>query len=140
MKILHVSYDMGIGGAERALFQLIRGQVQAGMQPSLAVLASSGFYGQRVAELGVPVVELNQKSSIDFGITEKFIGLAKQNDCVHFQTQTLTLMRAVGRSGQVPTAYTHRGGELRVNGKRRVMHYIAGRYAGVLDSLEQAHP
>ena len=36
-------------------------------------------------------------------------------------------MRAVGRHAAVPSVYTHRSGELRVRGKRRLMHYIAGK-------------
>jgi len=98
-----------------------------GMRPSLALLKKGGFYGQLVADLGVPVFELNQKSSIDFRISKEFVNLAKLNDCVHFQCPTPTLMIAVGRSGQVPSAYTHRGGELRVSGKRRAMHYVTGK-------------
>ena len=36
-------------------------------------------------------------------------------------------MQARGKSRAVATAYTHRGGELRVRGKRRLMHHISGR-------------
>jgi len=82
--ILHVSHDMEIGGAERALFQLIRGQTELGLKPSLAVTTQSGFYGDKVAELGVPIYEFHQKSSIDLTIGRRFVPIAKEHDCVHF--------------------------------------------------------
>ena len=58
--ILHVSYDMGIGEAERALYQIIRGQREFGLRPALAVVTKCGFYGDKVAELGIATYDLNQ--------------------------------------------------------------------------------
>jgi len=129
-KVLHVTYDMGIGGAERALYQLIRGQIEAKVSPSLILLARSGYYGKQVAALGVPVHELDQRNAFDFAITRPFTEVASLHDCVHFHTQTPVLMRAIGHSAVTASAYTHRGGEIRAYGKRRFMHYIAGKLIG----------
>ena len=130
MKILHVSYRMDIGGAERSLYQLVRAQKAAGLNPTIAVLSKHGYYGERVAELGVPVVDLHQRNAFDFAAAQRFRELAADQDYVHFQTQSPALLWTLGRTRSTPIAYTHRGGQLDVHPKRRLMHCVWGRLIG----------
>lgn len=125
--VLHVSYAMGIGGAERALYQLVRAQAERGLGPELAVLSESGCYGRDVASLGVPVHDLRQRHALDWRIASPFLALAARHRVVHFHCPTPVLQLAAGRSGRVATAYTHRGGELRVPPRRRLTHWVTGR-------------
>ena len=130
-RVLHVSYSMGIGGAERALYQLIRGQAITGALPALALLSGKqGLYARLAGDLGLSVFDLAQSSAFDRSVTGRFLEIARAHDCVHFQTQTPVLMWALGRDGGTPWVYTHRAGELRVGWKRRLMHHLAGRLIG----------
>ena len=80
MRILHISYCMSIGGAERALFQLMRGQKLHGVEPELLVITQGGYYADRTREIDIPVYELMQSSSADRSIKSKFAEIAKGFD------------------------------------------------------------
>lgn len=127
MKILHISHSMKIGGAERALYQLIRGQLQRGLEPALLILSKGGYYAEKTAELDVQVYELNQSSGFDTSVKQRFCDIALQYDIVHFQTQSPLLMHAASKLGKPNLAYTHRAGRHRQSWKRRVMLWVTGR-------------
>ena len=118
---------MNIGGAERALYQLIRGQVSSGIQPQLLVLTEGGFYAKKTADLGVNVHELHQRSAMDLQSGRRFEEIAGSFDVVHFQTQSPWLMRRAKRLANVTHTYTHRGGSHRHGLKRRLMYWCTGR-------------
>lgn len=127
MKILHISHSMKIGGAERALYQLIRGQVQSDLEPELLVLSRGGYYAEQTAELGVPVQELEQSSGYDSSVRGRFLEIAAGFDVAHFQTQSPLLMHAATKLRDVELAYTHRGGQHQHGWKRRLMFWWTGR-------------
>ncbi len=118
---------MKIGGAERALYQLIRGQQQNSMQPALLILSQGGYYAEKTAALGVEVVELNQSGGFDASVKGRFSEIATDFDIVHFQTQSPVLMHSAVGLDHPELAYTHRGGQHSHGWKRRAMFWWTGR-------------
>jgi hypothetical protein len=60
LHVLHCLWSGSIGGAERAVFQLVREQLRdPGLEPALLFASSGGFYWEQAHELGCPVVTLD---------------------------------------------------------------------------------
>jgi len=115
---------MGIGGAERALFQLMRAQRDFGHKVKLIVVAEKGFYASEVEAEGIEVVVLN------LSIFRFVTGLARLRklfasaEVIHFHS-TQPLLMALSCLQQAPRYYfTMRGGNLSLPLKRRISYAV----------------
>jgi len=128
MTIAHVSWRMGIGGAERALFQLMRAQRDFGHRVKLIVVSHKGFYAEEVEKEGIEVVALNL-SLLNF--VTGLSGLKKlfaSTEVVHFHS-TQPLLMAMSALQPVPRYYfTMRGGRLDLPLKRRMSYQVTRFY------------
>jgi glycosyltransferase involved in cell wall biosynthesis len=55
MKVLHIISSLSVGGAERALYNLLRGGLSDELDCTVLSLRDEGAYGARIRALGVPV-------------------------------------------------------------------------------------
>jgi glycosyltransferase involved in cell wall biosynthesis len=125
-KILHITWSMDIGGAQRAIYQLIRAQRQEGIPADLLVATTASFYGEKTRETGAAVFELGQKFGMDFSIKSKFKNIIENYDILHFQSVAPLLMHFVSTQNRVKCYYTHRGGIRRYSFKKKLLYKISG--------------
>jgi glycosyltransferase involved in cell wall biosynthesis len=103
-------WNMEIGGAERAVYQLIRGQLETGINANVLICNSLGYYGERVRDAGAKVISLGMRSTFDALRLSAFKQALVPFDLVHFHSCEPLLMNAVPRNREKRLVYTHRGG------------------------------
>lgn len=125
LSITHVSYSMDIGGAERALFQLMRAQKDFGHSVRLIVVSKIGFYGSAAEKEGVEVIGLNLSFTRFIFRLQSLRKMFGDADVVHFHSPQPLLM-SLSFFQQTPRYYfTLRGGRLKLPLKRRLSYAIA---------------
>jgi len=117
-------WRMSIGGAERAVYQLIREQVRRGVQADLLVATVAGPYGERLRADGGRVIELGARSAFDVAPQWHLATIAQEYSIVHFHVQEPALIFAAAHGGRPRMVYTHRGGVRRLTPVKRVRHHI----------------
>ena len=100
---------MSRGGAERAVYQLIREQRRRAVLADLAVGDRPGMYGERLRQIGADVHELGCRGAWDVVRSSRLTAIARQYEIVHVHGVEPLLIGAVARSGS-RLVYTHRGG------------------------------
>jgi len=131
--VVHVLWSMDIGGAERAVYQLVRGQIRSGMRADVLVASHAGFYGQLAREAGAVVHELGQRRAFDLLRARNAASVIRQYEVAHFQSREPLLMAIATREANVNLVYTHRSGVRRYSLAKRVRHWSVSR------SLERCH-
>ena len=123
--MLHVLWTLEIGGAERALFQLVTEQRRRGVEADAAVAARLGLYGERLRDAGATVHELGLRHALDLTRARRAIAVFRQYDVVHFHAAEPTL---AALSTVVPARkyYTHRAGASAYPWKQRLRYRVAG--------------
>ena len=58
-KVLHIITGLNVGGAERALYNILRGGVRHSCETVVLSLRDDGLYGPLIRKLGVPVLSLD---------------------------------------------------------------------------------
>jgi len=66
-RIAYVIGELGKGGAEYQLYELVRGLDRTRFVPAVFALSTGGYWAARLRELGVTVAELPSRGSIDPG-------------------------------------------------------------------------
>lgn len=66
-RVAYVIGELGKGGAEYQLYELVRGLDRTRIDPAVFVLASGGYWTQPLRELGVPVEEIPGRGFADLG-------------------------------------------------------------------------
>ena len=66
MKILHIITGLTTGGAERSIYNLLKGGLIQSFDNSVISLSDRGTFGQDIEALGVPVYCLNIKSPLGY--------------------------------------------------------------------------
>ena len=115
--ILHVVWTMRIGGAERAVYQLVREQRRRGLQADIAVASELGLYAERLQDTGATVHHLRCRGASDFRRSRRLTQIASRYRVVHVHGVEPLLIGAVARTKSA-LVYTHRGG-LRSYGLRK---------------------
>jgi glycosyltransferase involved in cell wall biosynthesis len=110
MSVLHVMWRMSIGGAERAVYQLVREQRERGVDADVAVASEVGLYGERVRETGARVYELGCRGALDVRRSRGLTRLAGEYDIAHHHGVEPLLLAASSRARTPCLVYTHRGG------------------------------
>jgi glycosyltransferase involved in cell wall biosynthesis len=64
-RVAYVIGELGKGGAEYQLYELLRGLDRSRFTPAVLALASDGFWAEPIRQLGVPVDELASRGSAD---------------------------------------------------------------------------
>ena len=125
-RILHVLWHMDIGGAERALYQLVREQRRHGFEADILLGSHAGFYGEKARETGATVIELAQKHNLDMSVAPRVAEILGGYDLIHFHGAEIGLMRMAARAKHLRRYYTHRGGIFDYPAKQRLRYAAAG--------------
>lgn len=131
--VVHVLWSMDIGGAERAVYQLVREQIRSGVRADVLVASHAGFYGNLAREAGAVVYELGQRGAFDLLRARRSGSIIRRYDVAHFQSREPLLMAIATRQSGVRIVYTHRSGVRPYSLKKRLRHWSASR------SLERFH-
>src|SRR4029453_2686151 len=67
VRVAYVIGELGKGGAEYQLYELVRGLDRSRFAPTVLALAAGGYWGQPLRQLGIPVQELAARGSADVG-------------------------------------------------------------------------
>lgn len=110
LSVLHVMWRMSVGGAERAVYQLVREQRAQGVDADVVVASEVGLYGERVRETGARVYELGCRGALDIRRSRRLTALAGEYQIVHHHGVEPVLLAASWRARTPHLVYTHRGG------------------------------
>ncbi len=124
-KVLHVSYSMNVGGAERALFQLTRAQKkESSITPALIILGRPGYYAEMVESEGISVFK-NANGFRFFDIIS-VLRLFGQYNIVHFHSPHPFWMLLSFFCRHTSFVYTHRAGRHKYRFKRKLVYWLTG--------------
>jgi glycosyltransferase involved in cell wall biosynthesis len=126
---------MDIGGAERAVYQLVREQIRSGMRADVLVASHAGFYGELASAEGAVVHELGQRRALDMPRALKAASIIRSYDIAHFQGREPVLMEIARRLRTTRLVYTHRGGVKAYSPPKRIRHRLIGRSLRNFDAL-----
>jgi glycosyltransferase involved in cell wall biosynthesis len=111
LSVLHCLWSGAIGGAERAVFQLVREQLRdPGLEPAFLFAQGGGLYWQRAHSLGCPVLNLNLPHSHALRALPAIVDAMRPFAVHHFHSAEPLLMLGSMRCRNVCRVYTHRGG------------------------------
>jgi glycosyltransferase involved in cell wall biosynthesis len=127
-RILHILWSLSIGGAERALYQLVAEQRRRGRVADVLVASDGGMYAEMARADGAAVHELNQRHPFDLRAARQAMRLFRSYDIVHFHSAEVSLAVLSSRSG-ASVFYTHRAGSFAYPPKQRLRYRAFGRYA-----------
>jgi glycosyltransferase involved in cell wall biosynthesis len=118
---------MDIGGAERAVYQLVREQRRRGIEADVLVGRSAGFYGELAREAGATVHELHQRRAFDLLAARRSRPVLREYEMVHFHAPEPALMQIAAGERRQRCFYTHRGGIRRYSVAKRIRHSFVRR-------------
>ena len=127
-KILHVMWNMVIGGAQRAVYQLVREQRRCGIQADLLIGSEDGYYGNLTREAGANVTALYQRNSLYLSDASRIQDILKGYSIVHFHSREIGLMKSISKQPKIRKFYTHRGGVFHYPFIQLVTYKITGYY------------
>lgn len=84
-KICFIIGQLGIGGAEKQLYKLIRNINKNCFDPIVISLSSGGYWKDRISTLGIPLYELERKSNFEIKRLFKVYEILKRHkpDIIH---------------------------------------------------------
>ena len=127
MKVLHLLWNGAIGGAERAVYQLVREQLrQPALQPGLAFALAGGLYWEEARRLGCPVLTFNLRADTQVWSLPRVARMMVGFDVHHFHSPDVTLMAASLLVPDVRRVYTHRAGRFHYTGRRALRYRLVG--------------
>ncbi len=127
-RVLHILWNMSIGGAERAVYQLVREQRLRGIEADVLLCSGGGFYAERAREAGATVHELGQRRAADLRIARRARGVLQRYEILHVHGLELALIHLASRCEGVRRFYTHRGGVFDYSAKRLLRYKLASRH------------
>jgi glycosyltransferase involved in cell wall biosynthesis len=73
-RIAYVIGELGTGGAEYQLYELVRGLDRTRFAATVLALSAGGYWAERIRALGVPVIELPSRHSMELGRLRRLRG------------------------------------------------------------------
>ena len=126
VEVLHCMWTGGIGGAERAVYQLVREQIETpGIEPGLLFARGEGEYFERARELDCPVLTPQLGSGHDLMGARRAALAMRSFDLHHFHSAEPVLFAASLRT-DARRVYTHRAGYGRFPAGKRLRHELVG--------------
>lgn len=81
VRVLHVTFNMGFGGTEQVIRQLVMGLDPAEVQQEIVCIDGQvGALGEQLRALGVRIVPLPRQSGFDRGLIRRLRGILKAGD------------------------------------------------------------
>lgn len=125
--VAHVLWAMDLGGAQRAVYEIVREQRRRGRQADVIVVSQAGVYGEKAREAGARVHELGLRRSLDLRLIRRAGRLLSAYDVIHFHDVDPLLMHCTVRLSGPLLLYTHRAGFFSYPFKRRIRYRLAAR-------------
>ncbi|MEX1133497.1 MAG: glycosyltransferase [Acidimicrobiia bacterium] len=108
--MLHFLWTGQIGGAERAVYQLVREQMRRGTRVGVAFGQATGLYADSLRELGCPVISLGASGGADIRVLPGAVRAIRGFDVHHFHgVEPLTFIASI-LSGSKARVFTQRAG------------------------------
>lgn len=126
--ILHVLWHMDTGGAERAVYQLVREQRRRGIEADVLLASGGGLYAELARQGGTRVFELGQRRTFDLSVASEAAAISAKYAIVHFHYPELGLMHFVARRSRARLYYTHRAGVFSYRPRQLARYKLAGFY------------
>ena len=77
-KILYVIGQLGIGGAEKQLYYLVRGLDRRRFHPLVVSLSTGGYWANALRDEGVEVIEIERKKNVEIARLLRVIGAIRR--------------------------------------------------------------
>ncbi len=127
LRVLHCLWSGELGGAERAVYQLVREQLKdSSLEPALLFAQGRGLYWDRAHEVGCGVLTLGIPHGHAVGAVGTVADLMRGFDIHHFHSAEPLLMLASARCRGACRVHTHRGGMMRYTPRKRLQYEAAG--------------
>ncbi len=127
IRVLHVVWSGGLGGAERAIYQLVRAQrADDRTAPAIMFAQPRGPYFGLARSLGCEVRVLELAHNRDLWRLHKIARQMQGFDVHHFHSAEPLLMAASVRVHGAGRVYTHRGGSCDYSAGKRLRLEICG--------------
>jgi glycosyltransferase involved in cell wall biosynthesis len=127
MRVLHCMWSGETGGAERAVYLLVREQLKdPDLEPAILYAQGRGQYADAARELGCPVIDLSLPHGGALPEVGRVTEVMREYPIHHFHSREPLLMLASMRCRGARRVYTHRGGRTRYAPRKRLRHEIAG--------------
>jgi glycosyltransferase involved in cell wall biosynthesis len=128
-KVAHVLWSGSFGGMTRAVYQLIRAQVEGSTYQPVLILAQGGHhYFDALAEHGVRVIDLGLESDRQIHRARSLAKVFAEFDIHHFHATEMTMVAASLLAGPAVRVFTNRAGYAEHAGLRRMRYAVAGWY------------
>lgn len=125
-RVLHCLWSGETGGAERALYQLVREQLAAGeVAPAVLFARGEGQYWDRMNSLGCPTFSVDLPHAYAFHRLRAVSAMMRPYDLLHFHSAEPLLMVASTRWKNQRRVYTHRGGGMYGQSAKKRLRYQA---------------
>jgi glycosyltransferase involved in cell wall biosynthesis len=126
-RVVHVLWNGEIGGAERAVYQLVRAQVRQGdVEPAILFAQGRGHYWKESQALGCDVINLELSHGHAIEEIFRVARAMRAFDVHHFHSAEPLLMLASVLGTDAMRVYTHRGGFIRYGLAKRLRHEVTG--------------
>src|SRR4030067_452745 len=77
IKICYIIGQLTVGGAERQLYELVKGINREKFYPVVISLSEGGYWSKEIQQLGIQVIEMRRRKNIEFARLFKLIRLLK---------------------------------------------------------------
>ena len=127
--VLHFLWSGAIGGAPRAVYQLVREQsARDEWRVGIAFGRAQGTYAQMLRELGCEVIDLDMRSGADILSALRHVGRLREFDIHHFHALEVGQIAASIPCRSATRVYTHRHGAYLepVSATKRLRRAIGG--------------
>jgi len=138
MRVLHCLWSADVGGAERAMWQLVAAQREEGaVHPGVLLGRGGGSYVDRIRAIGAEVIELGMGSAMDPRVLTRARRAMHGWDVHHFHAMEPGLMAASLATTGSARVFTNRGGTSREDWtpRQRLRHRLGGRLLRRFDAL-----
>ncbi len=144
IKILHLTYDMAIGGTEQVIFQLISGLDNNSFNCSIACLEPElGAFGVTLREQGIQTHVLNRSPGFDVNLIREIKKILRDNeiDVVHCHQYTPFVYGVLAAAlTRVKVVFTEHGRFYpdRYSWKRRLINPVLGKFTHSITAISVA--
>lgn len=127
LRVLHCLWNGEVGGAERAVYLLVREQMNdPSIEPALLFGQARGPYWERAQDLGCTVISPGLPSGRSLHRVGRVTDAMRPFDLHHFHAAEPLLMLASLPTRGTRRVYTHRGGSTRYAWRRRLRYALTG--------------
>jgi len=85
-RILYLVGQLGKGGAEKQLYELVKGIDKDRFDPIVVSLSRGGYWADKIRKLGIELIELPRKKHVEFGRLFKLIKIFREKKPVIVHT------------------------------------------------------